>query len=307
MPDRRSIDANVRYHILNELWLASGDADNSNSLRAYKFTAEHFLKNCFNRQRVYLSAQVTSRQSCRLIDDSVQNKTTRYNKDDLAPLREILLATDRFLDIMNAKSKDDADFVNCPRINSPDHSLLTELLDILSLYTEWKMDSGPYKERFITRESYEDLSWIIMSTLGVAVENLETDKSKILAQDKNTSDPCEFHFGNTRMRHGSASVQNCVNATAHAQAVRTHTFSLKGNVNTAGARKETLSELMAPMLRRAARSPSRAARRPRPADVSRTTHMAPSRAAPDVSVFPSAPLASSQFPEFILRMAALEI
>ena len=52
------------------------------------------------------------------------------------------------------------------------------------------------------------------------------------------------------MRNPSANAQDCEHATAHSQAVCTHTFTVKGATNTAGARKETFSELMAPMHRR---------------------------------------------------------
>ena len=52
------------------------------------------------------------------------------------------------------------------------------------------------------------------------------------------------------MRYNSAGVQSCKHATVHSQAVCTHTFTLRGTTNTSGARKETLSELMAPMYRK---------------------------------------------------------
>ena len=170
-----------------------------------------------------------------------------YSSEQLAPLRKVLLTVDRLMDIMNATSKVDADFKDCERIDKPTHELLGELCVTLNMFTEWKEEAGTFRERFIPRESFDDIIWIVVSIVGLSWKNLDDDGSKILSQDRCMSDCCEFHFGNIRMRNESAGIQNCEHATAHAQAVRTHTFSMNGTNNNAGARKETLTELMAPL------------------------------------------------------------
>ena len=188
--------------------------------------------------RVYLAAQVTSKTACRLIDDSVN--FGKHSKETLAPMRELLSCVDRLIDIMNATSKDDADFVNCERINSPRHPLLGELLNILNVFTVWKEQAGIFTTQFITRESFEDLNWMILSIIGASSHYLDINKSKTLAQDRSNSDDCEHHFCNIRIRNSSASVQNCEHWAAHAQAVRSSTFKIKGKGNTSDTRKETI-------------------------------------------------------------------
>ena len=89
-----------------------------------------------------------------------------------------------------------------------------------------------------------------MSVVGLSWTYLDSDGSKFLSPDRCMSDCCEFHFGNIRIRNESAGIQNCEHATAHAQAIRTNIFSMNGNNNNVGARKETLSELMAPLIKR---------------------------------------------------------
>ena len=79
---------------------------------------------------------------------------------------------------------------------------------------------------------------------------MKVDGSRTFAQDRNTTDNCEEHFCNIRMRNGSANAQNCEQATSHAQTVRSNTFSIKGTSNTAGKRKESCTELMSPLYKR---------------------------------------------------------
>ena len=121
--------------------------------------------------RVYLAAQVTSKTACRLIDDSVN--FGKHSKETLAPMRELLSCVDRLIDIMNATSKDDADFVNCERINSPCQPLLGEILDILNVFTTWKEQVCIFANKFITGESFEDLNWMILSIVGASSQYLD--------------------------------------------------------------------------------------------------------------------------------------
>ena len=123
-------------------------------------------------------------------------------------------------------------------------------MKILAIFYEWKNEAGKFSERFVARETYKDLVWLIGGLVCACTMYLKEDKSLILAQERCTSDDCEFHFGNIRSRNPSASVKDCEHGTAHAQATRTHTFSTRGTGNNSGKRKESKSELFAPMKHR---------------------------------------------------------
>ena len=135
-------------------------------------------------------------------------------------------------------------------INSPKHRHLIELLDLLALFTDWKKEAGSSKHQFITRESYEDMTWMVYAVVGVASQYLKEDGHRNFDQGRSGSDCCEHHFANIRMRYSSASLIDCEVGTANAQTSRSNTFTTKSNANTAGARKETKNELFAPLTRK---------------------------------------------------------
>ena len=68
-----------------------------------------------------------------------------------APLKSIILACDRLVDIWNANYSK-----KCECINSPTHPRLKELRSIFILFDEWEKNSAT-KDEFITSESWEDL------------------------------------------------------------------------------------------------------------------------------------------------------
>ena len=137
-------------------------------------------------------------------------------------------------------------------INSPTHHHhhLVELLETLTLLNDWKKEAGKFKERFITNESFEDLTWMVFGVVGVSMTYLKADKQYVFDQGRSGSDCCEHHFGNIRMRYNSANLQNCEYATAKAKTSRSCTFSVESKTNTAGARKETKSELFQEMFKK---------------------------------------------------------
>ena len=121
-------------------------------------------------------------------------------------MKEIILAVDKMIDIMNATSNYNGLKKDGEKINSPHHRHITELLEILALFFDWNEECGKFKERFIPRESYEDFIWMVFAVIGVSVFYLEIDGSCVFDQGRSGSDCCEHHFGNIRMRYTSANI-----------------------------------------------------------------------------------------------------
>ena len=232
---------------IKTLWEETGDGKVGTSLRVFKYTIDHFLKNAFNRMRVHLATQITSLSTCRLID---QSNSTKFTKEDLAPMQKIIFALDQLIDIMNATSNHNGVKKMGEKINSPTHWHLVELLETLALFNDWKKEAGKFKERFITSERFENLTWMIFAVVGVSITYLSKEKIHVFDQGRSGSDCCEHHFGNIRMRYNSANQQNCEHATAKATTSRSCTFTTQARTNTSGARKETKTEVFAPLFKK---------------------------------------------------------
>ena len=54
-------------------------------------------------------------------------------------------------------------FRNVERINHPKHCHITELFGAMRVFEEWKAECGWLNKKFITRETYEDLKWLIFA------------------------------------------------------------------------------------------------------------------------------------------------
>ena len=163
---------------------------------------------------------------------------------------EIIFELDQLIDLMNATDNHNRVKKLGGKINSPTHHHLVELLKTLALLNVWKKKAGKFKERFITNESFEDLTWMVYGVVGVSMTFLKADKKYVFDQGRSRSDYCEHHFGNIRMRYNNANLQNCEYATAKAPTSRSCKFSVKTRTNTSGARKKTKSELFQPMFKK---------------------------------------------------------
>ena len=144
--------------------------------------------------RVHLAVQVVSKSVAQLIDRyaAVNDLGPKY-----APLRDIVLACDRLVDICNANYAK-----GCECINSPDHNHVKELQLILLLFAEWK-SKCKMKEEFITNESYEDLCWLVYGSKGIDQEYLLNNKSRQMMQRRHGSDCRELEFAAFRQANSN--------------------------------------------------------------------------------------------------------
>ena len=241
----------ISLGIIQKMWEVSSDGNGSSAINIFrKFTRDHFEKNAFNQIRVYLAAQITSLTTIDLLTTDELLDKCKFTKEDMLPTIDVVKKLDQMIDIMNAKGFHRNKKKEGEVINSPKHRHLKELLNLLVLFTEWKREAGSLKFHFITRESYEDMSWMVFAVVGVASTYLKTDSSRRFDQGRSGSDCCEHHFANIRMRYQSASLIDCEVGTANAQTSRSNTFTTKSNASTAGTRKETRNELLAPIIRK---------------------------------------------------------
>ena len=212
------------------------DDEGFGSTRKTKLTEDHFYKNAYSRMRVHLAVQVVSESVAHLIDRYVKEMGPTI-AEKYAPLKSIILACDRLVDIWNANYSK-----KCECINSPTHPHLKELRSILLLFDEWRKHSAT-KDEFITSESWEDLCWLVYGIEGMAQEYLENDKSRRMNQRRGGSDVCEFEFAAFRQSNSNGSEYDIRGIEARRSAYRAHDISSFSRIVKANSGREDRVDL----------------------------------------------------------------
>ena len=159
--------------MIKEAWL--WDDEGFGMTRKTVLTEHHFYKNAYSRMRVHLAVQVVSASVADLIDRYVKEKGVHMS-EKYAPIKSIILACDRLVDIWNGNYSK-----GCECIDSPNHPHLKELHSILLLFAELKNQSNS-KDEFITSESWEDLCWLVYGIEGIVQQYIMLDKSRRMNQ-----------------------------------------------------------------------------------------------------------------------------
>jgi hypothetical protein len=84
------------------------------------------------------------------------------------------------------------------KINHPKHEHIIELFDVLRIVKEWKRECGGFNKKFLTRQTYEDLQWVVYGIAGVASCYLKEDGSVALDQGRLGSGIMEHFFSMMR-------------------------------------------------------------------------------------------------------------
>ena len=232
--------------LLHMIWTQIGDGNVSgiNNVRNYKFGEEHFNLNSYNKMRVFLAVQIPSQTMIRMVNDACKSQEDGGCGMDIKeyePMLEIFDRVDRLVDIINATRVKNGKDLKVEHINHPRHRHIYELFSVLQLFKEWKGEAGGFTSKFITRETYEDLKWMVFGLAGVACTYLDEDKSKQLHQGRSGSDVCEHFFA--KLRQGSPNVtlaqanQKLSKISAQG-ASDSHLFMFKGKQNAAGTKRE---------------------------------------------------------------------
>ena len=102
---------------------------------------------------------------------------------------DVIDRIDRMVDVLNARWDRGAE-----QIDLPQHKYIFELFSVLQMFEEWKDDVGGFTFEFITRQTYEDLQWMIFSVVGISCKYLDLNKSKKTNQKRGGTDVCEYCF-----------------------------------------------------------------------------------------------------------------
>ena len=149
--------------------------------------------------RVHLVAQFCSENVVNMIDNYAE---ICGGKERYGPMREVILLLNNFIDIMNERF-----------FSSSNDTKLEEVMKLVSIFSEWKNESGYNKNKFIPIQSYGDLCWIIFAKVGVRTSSLKDDKTLILVPGDSGSDVVEHHFGHIRQTNTKPSTLECRQAT----------------------------------------------------------------------------------------------
>ena len=88
----------------------------------------------------------------------------------------------------------------CEEIDSSHHFHLQDLINILDIFAEWKLEAKK-KANFIPYQSYEDLIHLITTNIDVANIYLKENKSRTIVQRRGGSGNCEHEFEVIRERN----------------------------------------------------------------------------------------------------------
>ena len=200
--------------MLKDIWIASGDSDATTaSLRKYKFTWDHFLLNSYNKMRVFLALQALSQTMINMVKDYClpieQGGMGAGDIDDYESFITIISAVNRLVDIMNGVRFKNGQDKQVFLIDCPEHPHVFELFDILRLFEDWKDDTGGFTHEYITRQTYEDLVWMVFGVAAMACTYLEDDCSLVFHQGRGGSDVCKHFFANMRNDNPNHNLQQC--------------------------------------------------------------------------------------------------
>ena len=86
------------------------------------------------------------------------------------------------------------------------HRHVMEMFDVLRLFEEWRSEVGGFNEKFITKQTWEDLVWMVFGLAGVACF-LKEDGSEQMHQGRSGSDVCEHFFSQIRYINSNPNAQ----------------------------------------------------------------------------------------------------
>ena len=131
----------------------------------------------------------------------------------------------------------------CKCIDSPNHKHFEELLDILTVFCEWKSEVGKNTDEYITWQSHEGLCWLVFSLVGISKTYLKEDCSRVMVQRRAGTDDCEHEFAGIKVRNQKPTLQDAREITARRTGSRTSCFTTVNKSNTSGDKTIYIHEL----------------------------------------------------------------
>ena len=191
------------------------------------------------------------------MSDTMRQMILRYAEqcggiDKYSSILKIIENIDRLVDICNGTQMSSKGvWKGCECIDLPDHEHISELLGILETFVVWKKESGENKSHFITKESYEDLIYLVIGIVGISSTYLKANRSKTMVQSRSGSDVVEHEFAGIRQRNSKPTGLDVRQCVARRSATRSSTFTAINKANTKGLSSDLYcSEITAPMHRK---------------------------------------------------------
>jgi hypothetical protein len=113
-------------------------------------------------------------------------------------LCEILEVVDLLVDIFNGTVENKrGKKKNCENVNSPNHKHITQVLDALVLFSEWREEALKMRKDsnlFIPYTSFDDLCLMVFGLVGVAQTYLQADAELTMVQRRGSTDVLDHVF-----------------------------------------------------------------------------------------------------------------
>lgn len=195
-------DRIMKLAMIKQIWLEY-ESSGAN-LRKTHLGIDNFDLDSYKKMRVFLAMQVMSQSTIRMIKEYCDDDSNEANIRGYEGMLELFNKIDRLVDICNAYGADQITKDNRRRdvekINHPKHRHIIELFDVLRVFEEWKKEVGGFNKHFITKQTYEDLLWLVygIGIAGLAACYLKEDKSITFDQGRLGSDVMEHFFSMIR-------------------------------------------------------------------------------------------------------------
>jgi hypothetical protein len=163
---------------------------------------------------------------CNLIDKQIGED--KLSSELFAPLRKIIGKVDRLVDIFNGTRVNDKNVPKgCENVNSPSHRHIEEVLDILALFNEWRLEAKAKKDSnlFIPYTSFDNLCSMVFGLVGIAQTYLRADGSLTMVQHRGNTDVLEHAFAHIRQRERNFNVAQGRQCVGQGAARRQHGYS----------------------------------------------------------------------------------
>jgi hypothetical protein len=249
--------------MIHRAWQCFGGGMGPNFIRTDEIanlTSAHFEKNCFSRMRVGLAVQVVSTRAGSMMVKAAAGECgpgcaplPERERVLYSCLIELCKKLDRIVDIMNARGERGA-----PIMNSPQHGLIGEVLDILKWFSDWRSALEAAEQNletaFFGKTLWEDLPGLLLGVACTARFNLAMFPGESMLQRRLDQDVCEHHFNHVRQGGGSSHSNPAAYEACRLTAVAgtVHAASLGNRGNSSGAHV-TVAEAMEPLARKRSR------------------------------------------------------
>ena len=249
-----------------QVWLVSGDATASGDMRQYHFTHDHYMLNAYLKMRVFLAIQIPSQTTIRMLRvhcekerpeslayatlnvsdlDGPSESAVSRDIEDYKPMIKLFEKVDRLVDIVNGQDYKKGKKRDIQLLNHPKHRHIKELFDVLRTFEDWREECGGFNNKFITRQTWEDLVWLVFGYAAHAALYLKEDGSNVMNQGRGGSDCCEHLFGKCRYINSNPTMQQareCASKVSGALGMHSRAFMVDSKGNSGTASTETTAE-----------------------------------------------------------------